>query len=72
VVGIGHLVSLTVMVLVKVDDLVKKVERRGTAKASLTTEDLSPDTELTEIYKKLDLEGKIVTVKQIDAMLAGC
>jgi len=59
------------MVLVKVEGLVKKGEDSGTAEASFTTEDLSPDTELAEIFRKLDLEGEFVVVRPFASMVAG-
>jgi len=47
------------MVLVKVEELIKKGDGRDIAKANFTIEDLSLDAELGEVFRKLYSEGKL-------------
>ena len=49
----------SVMVLVKVEELIKKGDERGIERANFTIEDLSPDAGLGEVFRKLYSEGEL-------------
>jgi len=60
------------MVLVKVEGLFKKGEARDTdtVGATFTAEDLSPDAEVSELFRKLDFEGEFVARQINRSMMA--
>ena len=47
------------MVLVKVEELLTKGDGRGIERANFTIEDLSPDAELSEVFRRLYSEGEL-------------
>jgi hypothetical protein len=51
------------MVIVKLEGFPRMGGGEESVGCHFTTEDLSPETELAEIFRKLDLEGEFVTFK---------
>ena len=47
------------MVLLKVEGLIKQGDGRDIERANFTIEDLSPDAELDEVFRKLCSEGEL-------------